>query len=133
MLTTPSADWKALRGAYGALVEQFGDGWTKGLGDQMAEVFTDDGVFYPGPFDAPLRGRSAITEYWRDIPQEQAEISFRYGEIYVAGPWFATEIRCSFRRRRTGERVDVKGAIFCETSEGKIAEMRVYWQRTSAR
>jgi ketosteroid isomerase-like protein len=133
VITTPSADWKALRAAYGALVKLFGDGWMAGQAEQMADVFTSNGVLVPGPFDAPVKGRSAIAEYWKDIPLDQAEISFRFGEIYVAGPWFATEFRCTFRRRRTGKFVDVKGAIFCETSEGKIAEMRMYWQRVSAR
>jgi ketosteroid isomerase-like protein len=45
------------------------------------------------------------------------------------GPWFATEFRCTYLRRRTGEAVDVKGALFCETREGKLAEMRMYWER----
>lgn len=129
MITTPSAEWKALRTEYGALVERFGDGWMRGHADQMAGVFSEDGAFYPDPFAAPLRGRQAIAEYWKDVPLEQAEVSFRYGEIYVAGPWFATEFRCSFRRRRSGEVMDVKGAMFCETSSGTISEMRLYWER----
>jgi len=49
--------------------------------------------------------------------------------VYVAGPWFATEFRCTYRRRRSGEWVDARGAIFCETKDGKITEMRMYWHR----
>jgi ketosteroid isomerase-like protein len=125
---------KELRARYGALVKQFGDAWAGGQADAVAEVFGEDGVLLPDPFGAPVRGRTAIAEYWRGIPREQAEISFRFGEIYVAGPWFATEFRCTFRRRRTGEPVDVRGSLFCETSqEGKIAEMRMYWIRTAGR
>lgn len=129
MITTPSAEWKALRAEYGTLVQRFGDGWMKGQADQMAGVFAQDGTFYPGPFVAPCRGQQAIADYWKDVPVEQAEVSFRYGEIYVAGPWFATEFRCRFRRRRSGEMLDVKGAMFCETSGGAITEMRLYWER----
>lgn len=133
MISTPSAEWKALRSRYGALVERFGTAWSAGDAHGLAEVFTDDGVLQPGPFDTPVRGRDAIAEYWKDIPREQAEIAFRYGEIYVAGPWFATEFRCTFRRRRTGESVDVRGALFCETADGKVAEMRIYWERKVGR
>lgn len=133
MITTPSAEWKALRAQYGALMEQFGEGWAQAKAERIADLFLPDGVFVPDPFDAPLRGRDAVAAYWKDIAFEQAEISFRYGEIYVAGPWFATEFRCTFRRRRTGERVDVRGAMFCETRDGKIAEMRMYWQRKAGR
>src|SRR5436309_1195360 len=75
------------------------------------------------------RGVAAVRDYWKDGPANQAEVSFRSGEIYSAGPWFATEFRCTYRRRRTGEQVDTRGAIFCETKDGKISEMRLYWHR----
>lgn len=127
---TTSAGWKELQAEYVGLVDRFGKGWERGKPEEIAGLFTEDGVFCPSPFDAPLRGRSAITEYWKDIPREQAEIAFRFGELFVAGPWFATEIKCTFRRRRTGQLMDVRGALFCETIDGKIAEMRMYWHRT---
>jgi len=118
---------------YGALIAKFGQGWSQGKPELMAEGFTEDCVFVPGPFDAPLRGREAIRLYWRDVPLEQAEITFRFGEIFVVGPWFATEYKCTFRRRRTGEAVTVKGALFCETTGGLISEMRMYWDRSVRR
>src|SRR5881409_3415485 len=33
------------------------------------------------------------------------------------------------RPRRTGAWVDARGAMFCETKDGKITEMRMYWHR----
>lgn len=120
-----------LRQEYGELVERFGTGWEQGNADEIAAVFTDDGAFLPSPFERAVKGRAAIAEYWKDIPQEQAEISFRFGEIFVAGPWFSTEMKCTFRRRRTGQFIDIRGALFCETADGKIAEMRMYWERRS--
>lgn len=128
---TPPADWKELRAAYGGLIERFGKAWEQGSPDEITEIFSDDAVFLPSPFDEPLRGKTAIAEYWKDVPHEQAEVSFRYGEIFAAGPWFSTEYKCTFRRRRTGEKIDVRGALFCETDEGKLAEMRMYWHRTA--
>lgn len=118
------------RAAYADLIARFGDGWQKGNADGLVSVFAEDAVFVPSPFDAPLRGRAAIRTYWKDVPLEQAEISFRSGEIFVAGPWFATEYKCTFRRRRTGEAVTVRGALFCETADGLISEMRMYWDRS---
>lgn len=128
---TASAGWKELQAEYVELVEKFGKAWEVGKPDEIAELFTEDGVLCASPFEAPLRGRSAIVEYWKDIPREQAEIAFRFGEVFVAGPWFATEIKCTFRRRRTGKLMDVRGALFCETIAGKIAEMRMYWHRAT--
>ena len=96
----------------------------------IAAVPMHKGSGYPSPFDAAVKGTDAIKEYWRDVPMEQSEIAFRYGEIFVIGPWFSTEFKCPFRRRRTGEPVDIRGALFCETTGDKISEMRMYWHRT---
>lgn len=98
----------------------------------MADLFTESAVFVADPFEPPARGREAILQYWQDLPRSQAEVAFKRGEIFVAGPWFTVEFRCKFRRRRTGEWVDVRGALFCETEGGKIAEMRMYWHRSVA-
>lgn len=99
----------------------------------MAQVFTDAALLVPDAFGAPVRGRDAIEEYWNDIPYEQSDVSFRFGEIHVAGPWFATEFKCTFRRRRTGELIDVRGSMFCETEGDLLSEMRMYWDRRVGR
>ena len=114
---------------YRSLVDAFGAAWEKGDAESMAELFAPDGVLVEGPFGPREAGREAIRAYWRDLPKNQAEIGFKAGEIFVAGPWFATEYRCTYRRRRTGEWVDVRGAMVCETDGGKIKEMRLYWDR----
>lgn len=118
---------------YESLIERFGKAWESGDERAMADVFIETGTFVPMPFDSPLKGRDAIRTYWKNIPREQAEIAFRWGEIFIVGPWFATEFKCVFRRRRTGEWVDVRGALFCETDGDLLSEMRMYWHRSSAR
>jgi ketosteroid isomerase-like protein len=115
--------------AYRALVDAFGAAWERGDLEAMASLFAPDATFLETPFSQPLRGIAAVRDYWKDVPTTQAEISFRSGEIYSAGPWFATEFRCTYRRRRTGEWVDARGAMFCETANGKLSELRMYWHR----
>jgi uncharacterized protein (TIGR02246 family) len=112
-----------------ALIDAFGHGWERGDADAICALFAPDAVFIETPFSAKETGIAAIRAYWSEIPAAQAEVNFTSGEIYAAGPWFATEFRCQFRRRRTGERIDARGAIFCETVDGKITEMRMYWHR----
>jgi ketosteroid isomerase-like protein len=111
------------------LVDAFARGWSKGQIDTIMDVFATDGVFLETPFAEPARGTAAIRRYWSDVPAHQSEVSVTTGEIYLAGPWFATEFKAIFRRRRTGEWVEAKGALFCETAEGLISEMRMYWHR----
>ncbi len=88
--------------AFRALIDTFGQGWKRGDVDTVCSVFTDDAAFLETPFSQEDRGLPAIRAYWKDIP---------------------------LHHRRTGERVDARGAIFCETKDGKISEMRMYWHR----
>jgi ketosteroid isomerase-like protein len=111
------------------LIDEFGRGWAKAKVDVIMSVFAPEPVFQDTPFSEPLRGRDAVKGYWADVPLFQSEITFTAGEIFTVGPWFATEFKCTFRRRRTGEWVDARGSIFCETNGEKITEMRMYWER----
>ena len=111
------------------LVDTFAQGWAKSQPDQIISVFNTDAVFVETPFAEPLAGTDAIRRYWSDVPYHQSEITVTTGEIYVAGPWFATEFKSVFRRRRTGDWVEARGAIFCETDGVRISEMRMYWHR----
>ena len=118
---------------YRDLVDTFGRGWERGDLDLLVSVFTPDAVYLETPFSAEDKGTTAIRKAWEGVRLAHADVSFRCGEIYVAGPWFATEFRCTFRRRRTGEPVDARGAMFCETTGDKISEMRMYWHRFSGK
>ena len=112
-----------------SLIDAFGRGWATADIDLLVSVFAPDAVFIETPFSDPVRGVNGIRRWWLDVPYSQSEINFSSGEIYAAGPWFSTEFKCVFRRKRTGEWVDARGAIFCETAEGLISEMRMYWHR----
>ena len=111
------------------LIDEFGAGWSRGKVARLVAVCVPEPVLIETPFAEPLRGAAAVRSYWADVPLHQSEITFQSGEIFAAGPWFATEFKCTFRRRRTGEWVDARGAIFCETDGQKITEMRMYWHR----
>lgn len=113
------------------LIDTFGRGWSKLRVDLIAEAFSPDAVFVETPFSEPIMGIDGIRKYWADVPYHQSEVTFTSGEIFVVGPWFSTEFKCVFRRRRTGEWVDARGALFCETADGRISEMRMYWHRWS--
>ena len=111
------------------LIDTFGRGWAKGDVELLMSVFAPDPLFIETPFSEPRRGELAIRRFWVDVPLHQCEITFSSGEIYAAGPWFSTEFKCVFRRKRTGEWVDARGAIFCESDGALITEMRMYWHR----
>ncbi|HLG06693.1 MAG TPA: nuclear transport factor 2 family protein [Gemmatimonadales bacterium] len=111
------------------LMDRFARGWSKADLGEIVSVFAPEAAFFETPFSEPLRGAEAIRRYWSEVPLHQAEITVTTGEIYSAGPWFATEFKAVFRRRRTGEWVEARGAIFCETEGDSVSEMRMYWHR----
>lgn len=113
------------------LIDAFAQGWARAKLDLICSVFAEDAVFLETPFSQPASGLPAIRRWWADVPYNQSEITCTTGEIYAAGPWFSTEFKLKFRRRRTGDWVEARGAIFCETAGGKITEMRMYWHRWS--
>jgi hypothetical protein len=125
----PVPDPPGIRALGRSLIDTFGQGWSRPNVDQLMSVYASDAVFVETPFAEPLRGLEAIRRYWLDVPLHQSEIAFSSGEIYGAGPWFSTEFKCVFRRKRTGDWVEARGAIFCETAAGLISEMRMYWHR----
>lgn len=111
------------------LVDTFARGWAKAKPDLICSVFSEDAVFLETPFSTPTQGLAAIRRWWADVPYNQSEITCTTGEVFSAGPWFSAEFKVRFRRRRTGDWVEAKGAMFCETGGGKITEMRMYWHR----
>jgi ketosteroid isomerase-like protein len=126
MDTEESGDTRALGRS---LIDTFAMGWSKGNIELLMSVYSPEVVFVETPFSAPIQGTDGVRAYWLDVPYHQSEITFTSGEIYGAGPWFSTEFKCVYRRRRTGEWVEARGSIFCETENGRISEMRMYWHR----
>jgi ketosteroid isomerase-like protein len=112
-----------------ALFDTLALGWSRGRVETLASVFADDAVFIETPFTAPLTGIAAIRRWAADIPYHQSETTFTTGEVFVAGPWCSTEFTLVFRRRKTGEWVEARGAMFAETNGERITELRMYWHR----
>lgn len=111
------------------LIDTLARGWSKGRPDVIASIFHEQAIFLETPFGTPIQGRDAIRTWAADIPYHQSEASFTTGEAFIAGPWFSTEFKLVFRRRKTGEWVDARGALFAETDGELVTELRMYWHR----
>ena len=129
MTDNSSRDEADMRAVARQLTDDFASGWSRGRVDLMMAVFAEGAVLLETPFSTPLTGLEAIRSWASDIPYHQSEVVFTTGEIFVAGPWFSTEFKLVFRRRKSGAWVDARGALFAETTDGRITEMRMYWHR----
>jgi ketosteroid isomerase-like protein len=124
-----SSDAVTIRALGRTLADALAKGWSKGRVDDIMAVFADDAVFLETPFSTPLKGSAEIRRWMSDIPYAQSETTFQTGEIFAVGPWFSTEFTLRFRRRKTGQWVDARGAFFAETDGRVITELRMYWHR----
>jgi ketosteroid isomerase-like protein len=111
------------------LLDTFARGWSKGRVDLLIDLFHPQAILLEAPFSQPVQGHEAIRTWLADIPYHQSEIAFSTGELFVAGPWFSSEFKLVFRRRKTGEWVNARGALFAETDGEQITELRMYWHR----
>jgi len=111
------------------LADTFATAWSRGKVDLLLSVFSEDAVLIETPFSAPIKGRAELRKWAGDIPYHQSEATFTVGEIFTVGPWFSAEFKLTFRRRRTGDWVEARGAMFAETSDAGITELRMYWHR----
>jgi hypothetical protein len=123
------ADDPAFHARARELLDTLARGWSKGRVDMMIDLFHPDAILLETPFSRPLQGTEALRAWFADIPYHQSETTFSTGELFVAGPWFSSEFKLVFRRRKTGEWVDARGALFAETDGNLITELRMYWHR----
>lgn len=129
MPDSPQPDSATMRTLGRSLTDALASGWAKGRVDEIMAAFSEEAVFIETPFSPPLRGAVEIRRWMADIPYAQSETTFRTGEILVAGPWFSTEFTLRFRRRKSGQWVEARGAFFAETDGALITELRMYWHR----
>src|SRR2546422_10012043 len=93
-------DWGilgAMNAAYRQLLETFGRGWGAGDVDGILSVFAPDAVFLETPFSEQSVGIDAIRAYWKDIPVNQADVTFKPGELHARGPLVARGARRAHR------------------------------------
>lgn len=126
-----TVDHLTMRALGRRLADTFAEGWSKGKPELLMSVFSESATFIETPFSTPITGTTALRRWAGDIPYNQSEITFAVGEILVAGPWFSTEFKLTFRRRRTGDWIDARGALFAETDGAVMTELRMYWHRSS--
>ncbi len=66
--------------------------------DQQAigSLFSEDAVYYYGPFDAPVRGRTAIVESWLKSPDTPGTYDAQYRPVAIQGNTAVTNGRSRY-------------------------------------
>ena len=131
----------ALSGARGAAAQtlttatlqswlsRYEQAWETRSASAAAALFSEDAVYREAPFEKPMQGRSAISQYWTTVTADQRDIDFRYEVIAVNGATGIAHWSAVFKLESTGERVALDGVfVLSFNAAGQCTLLREWWQ-----
>jgi uncharacterized protein (TIGR02246 family) len=66
-----------------AWVDAYVRAWNTNDPADISQLFTDDALYFTGPFDAPWEGRDAIIQEWLSHQDAPGATSFRYEVLAI--------------------------------------------------
>ena len=103
--------------------------WETRSAPAAAALFTEDAVYREAPFEKPMEGRGAISEYWSTVTADQRDIDFRYEVIAVNGDKGIAHWSAVFKLESTGERVALDGVfVLSFNAAGQCTVLNEWWQ-----
>ena len=115
--------------AFKTWVETLGRAWTTRDPELAASLFAGDATYRESPFDPPLRGRSAIRQYWVESTQSREDVRFDYELLEATPTTGIARWTMSFRRVPSGASVLLKGVLAAKFEEGatQCHTFREWW------
>jgi hypothetical protein len=108
----------------------YGRAWEEGDSNATGMLFTGDAAYQENPFDQPMRGRSAIIEYWTHVPRTQENIHFSYEIIALTGATAIAHWWTSFTRIPSYSKVKLDGIFLLTFGEdNRCTSLREWWVR----
>ena len=113
----------------------YGQAWERGDVEAIGSLFAEDAVYVETPFAAPMVGRAAIRDYWRDGARDgQRDVRFDFTVWTVDGWTCCCHWRARFTRAASGEAVELDGVfrlIFARDGADRLVcrELREWWHR----
>ncbi len=119
--------------AFKSWLDAYGRAWETRNPEAAAELFTADAIYQETPFVEPLRGGSAIFDYWSHVSRSQEQIRFGYEILAVTrdfgiAHWWASFIRTS---ERTPVKLDGIFLISLEADQ-RCKMLREWWVKAVA-
>jgi uncharacterized protein (TIGR02246 family) len=109
----------------------YGRAWTSRDPEAASSLYAHDATYQVTPFDEPLRGRTAIYEYWAGVAKTEKKIQFDYEILAVTAEqhgiarWWA-----SFVRVPPGLETKLDGIFLISLdSEGRCRSLREWWHK----
>ncbi|MDP8903833.1 MAG: nuclear transport factor 2 family protein [Chloroflexota bacterium] len=107
------------------LLATFKRGWEQRDPETLMGLFSDDAVYRADPFADELVGANAIRARWNEICAAQVHVEFDAERIWVVGATVLASWHAAYTRRRTAERVRVRGFMTLELNgAGRVQRVR---------
>ena len=116
--------------AFKSWLEAYGRAWRDRDPQAAADLFAEDGTYQVTPFLEPMRGRTAIFEYWSHVAETERDIQFGYEVLALAPEAGIARWWASFLIVPQGLQTKRDG-IFLITldADGHCKSLREWWHK----
>ena len=111
-------------------LQQYGNAWTGRNPQAAADLFAEDGTYQVTPFVEPMRGRSAILDYWVHVAETERDIQFRYEVLAVTSEAGIARWWASFVIVPQKLRTKLDGIFLISLDgDGRCRSLREWWHK----
>jgi len=111
-------------------LDAYGRAWETRNPHAAVALFAEGATYQETPFDAPLRGRDAIFDYWAAVPRLQDRVQFDHEVLAVIEDVAIAHWRATFVRIPSGTRVGLDAILTVRLdAENRCQVFREWWHR----
>jgi len=105
--------------------------WQSNDPGAVASLFSEDAVYFYGPFKAPARGRDTIVANWTANPEEQSNVRCAFEVLAVNGDLGIAHWNVLFdAESQDGKQTELDGILVLKFNSGmKCIEHREWYSR----
>jgi hypothetical protein len=118
------------RATFEGWLDAYKRAWEEKDPESAADLFTTDATYQETPFEAPVRGREGIRDYWFDTTRYQEGIEFSSEVLATTETDGIAHWHCGFTRQTSDSVMELDGIFLVKLdADGKCTEFREWWHR----
>jgi hypothetical protein len=118
------------RSSFESWLEKYGSAWRSRNPQAAADLFSDDGTYQVTPFVEPMRGRTAIFEYWSRVAETERDIQFGYEVLALTSEAGIARWWASFLIVPQGLQTKLDGVFLISLdADGRCKSLREWWHK----
>ena len=113
---------------FSAWLDRYKKAWEERDPKLATEIFTATATYRETPFVAPLEGRQAIENYWREAVSGQSDVHFSYEVLACAGTRGICHWRTTLISVPAGDTVTLDGLFCCDfEAPDQVQRLEEWW------